>query len=152
MEIHEKDLLAEVSVRKYSTARAILDKFWSFGNDDIGTDEVEMGGVTTDGEHVTLSMDQQLESIQQDGFWGYYDKHENVIHAWISDNVAPNDLLFFLGHELGHVWNDNPVTIDPEGLTESEKTAFLDEVYADRFGAVAMHAVRLRNQLTADEA
>lgn len=75
---------------------------------------------------------EEIEAHEEEGFWGFADLNSYSIHVWVSATNTPplENLIFFLGHELGHLTKN-----------EYEGDEFeLEECRADEFGAVAAQA------------
>lgn len=91
------------------------------------------GGASADGQSREVTHQGVLTAVRETGLWGFTDVPNRTIHFWSNGNASTRLRLQFLGHELGHLVE--------EDLPEEPDLA--SEVLADRFGEVAALAAEM---------
>lgn len=108
-------------------------------DDEIPVQEsvVESRFMTVDskGNEDTISDSEVLESIKKIGIWGWVEDKTNTIHLWCdTGRIKMEDMVFFLGHEIGHTIKEPDVP----------HTHDLDEEHrADGYAWAAKEAYRI---------
>lgn len=100
-----------------------------------GVDPSELEGSTVgfsnleDGRKVSpLSNDVLMETLREMGVWGYAEPSSGEVHFWADDSTSDEKILYFLGHEIGHL-SGKPFKAD-----------HLEEQRAELFAAVTQEA------------
>jgi hypothetical protein len=129
---------------KYNSPEEILAAFWHFEENDLTLEEfLESKGkaITEDGEEMEFSGRDEFEAVKRNGFWGYCHPETKTIHVWIGEMKDPEELIFFLAHELGHATGK---TVD----TGNEVQDLIDEEErANGYGEVARQAFKWLKEL-----
>jgi hypothetical protein len=115
---------------RYETPEDVFKAMFGDEEGEIGFDALDSKGVES-----TVSLEDGLKGIRKTGIYGFVDKEEMIIHMWLDPTtINMLDLLFFLGHEIGH------------SITEPElpHTHELDEEQrADGYAFASSEAYRL---------
>lgn len=120
----------------HESAKAVYEAMWAqaMAGEGIPADEAEevtFHADTVGGGAITLTKDQLIAAIEEQGMWGFVDTESRTIHAWAHPSADPADILHMLAHEIGHATGE-PAADDLE-----------EEKRADTFGVVASDAFRL---------
>lgn len=126
-----------MKTKRYISPEKVLESYWGV---KMGVLE---GGVsdTEDletGEKGIITTEQQLESIRKQKVWGFID-NEQTIHFWADKKVRDEKLIYFLGHEIGHVFG------------KQYKTLSIEEKKAEEFAKVALEAHKTLNSINSKE-
>jgi len=99
----------------------------------------QFASVESDGSFKDFPMEDALDGIREVGIWGHVDA-KRMIHVWFDSSVDFTGLLFFLGHEIGHMM----MVLDAErkDMSDDDLTIEIEES-ADRYGFTAKEAFRL---------
>ena len=131
--------MKEFKLKLYDTIEELECQHW--GNDLTPED---MGGefetIDTNGNESTMTWEEMKESYDRMGYWGFIDE-DNLIHIWIKDDypMTISEILFFLGHEMGHKMKGGIAPNDEDYMEDSE-LHFKEEERADEYGFVAQKA------------
>lgn len=91
----------EIRFRQHKTPEALVRAFLPKGTKlaDVAV------GLSNDGETVTSeeSGHDFVKAVTRNGFWGFADTREGVIHFWENGKTSAATLCYFFGHELGHL-------------------------------------------------
>lgn len=102
----------------------------------------EAGGLTAEGEPVTFTGADELEAVKANGFWGFCDPQTKTIHVWVGEGTDPEEIIFFLGHEIGHA-SGTPV----EDSGDELKDEMAEQQRADEYGEAARQASKWLKEL-----
>lgn len=125
---------------RYESPELLLGAFASTP-DEVNTfeDIADMTAQNLDGDEVICSPTEMVESIRKMGMWGFADA-ESTVHFWVDPNASPADVMFFLGHEIGHLSGTAlPQVGKPEDIAEEQR--------ADEYGNAAKLAYQWMNEL-----
>jgi hypothetical protein len=95
------------------------------------------GGTDQDGKEVSYPLEKMLEGLNEQGIWGFAHGPRNTIHYWMNETADPQQIHWFLAHELAHLFM-------PEVANDYE-----EEMQAERIGAIAAKAHSLSRALAA---
>ncbi len=93
---------------RHPSAAEIEEAYWrwvvtSEGDTFDGLDGGMITGECSDGSTVEWTVAEEIEHIEAQGMWGYYDEDAAAIHYWIAADVTDiGALVHFFAHELGH--------------------------------------------------
>lgn len=138
-----------ISVRRYDTPELLNEAFWTPVAKDQGISYEEMmstttlGGTTVDGEDLDLSAEDAIQSMRDQGLWGFAD-NAHTIHFW-GNEASLEVLTCFFAHEMHHLCKDqleDAFKVKDEELSE--------ECVADYVAFVARDALILAQQFIKD--
>ena len=123
---------------KHNTPEDIIAAYWHFEENGMTLEDFlqsEGGATTGDSEEVTFTGAEELAGIKENGFWGFCDPKTKTVNVWIGENADPEEIIFFLGHEIGHA-SGKP--LPPTGDEVQDEIA--EERRADEYGEVTQKA------------
>lgn len=88
------------------------------------------------------SVEEMRRGLEGQRMWGFAHGPSRRVYYWHAPDCPRGDLLFMLGHELGHVLQDVPLPVVEDDL--------VDEVTADRAGMVAVAVAEHLGMLPAE--
>lgn len=126
----------KLDLKVYDTLDGLFDamKVGMF-DEDYFDDGWELGGETRDheGNEGTIGEAGIRKGVEANGIWGFVE--DNTIHMWADlDRITFENLLFFIGHEIGHTVPDSKLP---------DEDPLKDEQRADGYGFAAKEAYRL---------
>lgn len=126
---------------KHVSAEEIFNEFWNVEKDLTFAELLacEMGGETEDGEFVDATLQQAFEALQETGFWAYANVMTKAVHIWLSRPVPKRELCVLIGHEIGHILEEEIMSEIPE---------IAEEQRADNYGKTAYLTAQFLEQLT----
>jgi hypothetical protein len=129
--------LSNVTLVIHDTPESILSAHWEIPWEELS--QGTMGGYGEDGVE-EISWNRVLEGMHVEKFWGYASKDQHEIHVWVKEDADPSDVIFFLGHELGHLAGEQI-----KGDSMEDEVA--EENRANEYAEVAKQALQWTNQL-----
>jgi hypothetical protein len=129
-----------ITLVRHDTPESIFNEFWNFEKDLTWAEllEQEMEGVTADGDEVKATLADAFEGIKAMDFWGFSNSITNDVHIWTSDSLKIDDLRILIGHEIGHLLEELPLSDDPD---------IADEQRADNYGKCAVLTERFLQRI-----
>lgn len=117
----------------YDTPEELLKTFWQFGDETADFEGCTFGGEDAEGNEVEFDLDDMVDGVKKQGMWGYAESKTGKVHIWVDPASASKDVMFFLGHELGHL-SGTPIeqTTEPGDIREEKR--------ADEYATVAKTA------------
>ena len=133
----------------YQTVESVMDALDDCEADDrLPGEKIEsvFSTIDSNGEQEDISNEKVAESIKAMGIFGFADMQNHSIHLWLDpDLINQGDLIYFLGHELGHMAPlPNCFSSDPVQANIEEETR------AEWFAAVAHEAYQLAFTIMAE--
>ncbi len=90
-----------IKIIKYDTPAEIFAAMWDMSVDEArGVDF--FGGQTANGDKVSFTFDQGVDSIQTQGCWGFTDTEKRTVHIWLG-TCSREMVAHMLGHEYAHI-------------------------------------------------
>lgn len=142
--------MTKFTLKQHQTIEEVICA--SFDNEitieDVRRDE-GAGFMDDKGNETTMTWKEQEESYNRMGYWGFI-SDDNVINFWIKKDykIPFEDLLFFLGHEMGH--NMIGGTKPTESYYDNAAIHTKEEERADEYGEVAKLAYKFANKILND--
>jgi hypothetical protein len=127
---------AKIEMVVHATALEAVRQMFSFAGSDL-TENCRIGGVDENGSEQEFTIEQMVDGIELQGYWGFADETNHTVHVWENKTASEENLLFFLGHEMGHLCEADIRDSDP----------IADEHRADDYGRAAVQAYRMLKQL-----
>lgn len=132
----------KIGLKIHYTPQSIFDAFWNHeGN--LSFEELlqsEMGGIDSDGEEITCTLAETFEAMKENGFWGFSNNKTNTVHIWLTDKNDIEQIRMILGHEIGHLLEDNSEYSPIEDLRGEQR--------ADNYGKACVLTERFLKQIT----
>ena len=116
----------------HKTPESIIEAFWHCPLSEI----TDMGGVDENGDEVSFSAEQMIAGIEHMGVWGFSQQESNTVQIYVGPDAERKNVLFVLGHELGHLTGEQ---LEDESAEEER---------ADLYGAAVLQAVEWADNLT----
>lgn len=100
--------LPEIRLVRYRSPKAILTAHWQLKEQGFTWEEfleAEAHAADLRGRPVQFTPRDMVRWIEEEGFWGYAETQAKppVVHVWVSPNAKPDQVRFFLAHEIGHL-------------------------------------------------
>lgn len=112
------------------------EKIVGIFDDAFYADMAEQEGVTVEElkEQVVesnVSLEDHIKSVKEQGYWGFYDSHLNIIHLYLDHRVSMVVVIHLIAHEMAHVVEDFLADIeDSEELPRNEVLAEVNATIA----------------------
>lgn len=139
------DLFTPFKVVRYKTIAQVMEQL---GGEPVFESIGSNGDGKFEEESKEFLFEDALEGIKETGIWGFIGKDDYTIHFW-ADNPDLETLIFFFGHEIGHVMDtydtdDSSFEGTPdEGLIHAVR----NENVADGYAFTATEAYRLAKEI-----
>lgn len=93
-----------------------------------------------------ISMEEVNDSIKKMGIFGFAEEDTRKVHLWADANIIYlQDLIYFLGHELGHL--TPPPKAEDCNLEDPEEAHYYEEQRAEWYAGVAHEAYTMAEEI-----
>lgn len=141
----------EFKLQQYTTIEELECVHWDnqITIDDLKDDKIDCyGTIDQNGNESVMSWQDMKKSCEQMGYWGFADSRDNTIHFWLKEDykISFEELLFFFGHEMGHLMKGG-IKPSEEDYSENSEEHWKEEERADEYGYVAKMAYKFTNEI-----
>jgi hypothetical protein len=130
----------KISLIRHDSPESIFNEFWNFEKDLSFEELLEQtfGGIDGEGNEVEMPMSESFEAVKSTEFWGFSNSKTNTIHIWSAVELPPDTLRVLIGHEIGHLLEEQQLSEVPE---------LADEQRADNYGKCTVLTERFLLQI-----